>query len=135
MFEKLEGERFGRRSPFVQADINLTQIEAWLQPEGLWIISKELPQFLVSGLTERHDLISQKLQLLAHATADNGIALLQAHGRAFPVGNFFAQVITQQALVFLWRRRPLPGTAEHVHQVFLLAPADENLIFRLHIPA
>ena len=49
---------------------------------------------------------------------------------ALTPGDFLANIVLEQPLEFLRSRWPLPGPAERVNQIFLLATADIDLVIR-----
>src|SRR5207244_3088930 len=108
-------------------EIHLAEGKLTIRAETFGMCFQILCQLSICGLRRRGDIVSNKLQLLLQPAPDNWVVPIQTHCYRFPVIDFLAHAIADQAVQFFTCRWTLPGAREADHYRCDVALGNDNL--------
>ena len=85
-------------------------------------------EYVVVRFGLAREILGNELELLANATADNGVIAIESDCHALSVRGLLADEIVDQPFEFLARGRPLPRACEQRRKVLDLACGDDHRI-------
>src|SRR5690242_19959945 len=84
-------------------------------------------QIRISGRRGRGGILGQKLELLPHASADDGVVFVEAHRDRLAAEYLLSNVIFDQPVELLLCRRALPGSRKAGHELLDFAAGHDDL--------